>query len=193
MDIDFTGFVGDCLVSGRLDLRADRLTDQLNADGQVTLREVVLEGLDGGRVEAATFSIERSQLCAVVGSGPRGAQILRMPTDVRRLQAQIGPYTVLGRYHGPVGATSLQTFSEREPMVPLTDVTIAYVVNSIVEVRDLTVLIVNRELAAWYHEPDDASPALSASPGSTSASYRGSAARPDGLGELAGTPTPGRR
>lgn len=157
MDIDFRGFVGDCLISGRLDLHAGRLTDQLNDAQEIALRDVTLEGLDGGRVEAATFSIERSQLCAVVGSGPRGAEVLRVPTDARRLQAQIGPYTVLGRYHGPVGGTNLRTFSERDPMVPLTDATIAYVVDGILEVRDEMVLIVNRELAVWYHDHDDGS------------------------------------
>lgn len=155
MDIDFVGFVGDCLVTGRLDLRADRLTDHLNAEGRVTLHDVVLEGLDGGRVETDSFTIERSQLCAVLGSGPRGAEVLRVPTDARRLQAQIGPYMVLGRYHGPVGGTNLSTFSERDPMVPLTDATIAYVVNGILEVRDAMVVIVNRELAAWYHDTDE--------------------------------------
>jgi len=157
MDIDFRGYVGDCLIVGRFDLDAVRLTDQLNGEHEITLRDVTLEGLDGGRIEVASFTIERSQLCAVVGSGPRGAEVLRVPTDARRLQAQIGPYTVLGRYHGPVGGTNLRTFSERDPMVRLTDATIAYVVDGILEVRDEMVLIVNRELAVWYHDHDDGS------------------------------------
>jgi len=180
MDIDFIGFVGDCLVSGRLDLTADRLTDQLNAQPEVTLRDVVLEGLDGGRVTAETFTVARSQLCAVVGSGPRGAQVLRVPTDARRLQAQIGPYMVLGRYHGPVGGTNLRTFTERDPMVPLTDATIAYVVDGVLDVRDVDVLVVNRELAAWYHDPDELDEASSREAtldALRAGSRRGSAAR----------------
>lgn len=180
MDIDFIGFVGDCLVSGRLDLTADRLTDQLNAQPEVALRDVVLEGLDGGRVTVDTFTVARSQLCAVVGSGPRGAQVLRVPTDARRLQAQIGPYMVLGRYHGPVGGTNLRTFTERDPMVPLTDATIAYVVDGVLDVRDVDVLVVNRELAAWYHDPDDLDEAASREAtldALRAGSRRGSAAR----------------
>ena len=118
----------------------------------------MLEGLGGGRVRAASFTIERSELCAALATGPRGARILRVPTDERRLQAQIGPYSVLGRYHGPVGDTNLRSFSERDPMVPLTDATIAYVVDEILEVKDAPVLIVNRELAAWYRESDDDQP-----------------------------------
>jgi hypothetical protein len=134
------------------------LTDHLNAQPLVTLDDVILEGLAGGRVEAATFTIERSQLCAALATGPRGAPTLRIPTDDRRIQAQIGPYAILGRYHGLVGATSLRSFSERDPMVPLTDATIAYVVDGILEVRDAPVLIVNRDLATWYRDPDDVDP-----------------------------------
>ena len=63
---------------------------------------------------------------------------------------------VLGRYHGPLGATTLRDFAERDPLVPLTDATIAYVVGGILEVVDASTLIVNRELASWYRETEDA-------------------------------------
>ena len=63
----------------------------------------------------------------------------------------------LGRYHGPRGATSLRHFTERDPLVPLTDATIAYVVGGILEVIDASTLIVNRELASWYRETDASS------------------------------------
>jgi hypothetical protein len=158
MRIGFTGFAGDCIISGLLDLDGDRLTDHLNAHPSLTLVQVALEGLNGGRVDVETFEIERSQLCAAIASGPRGAPSLRVPTAERRIQAQIGPYTVLGRYHGRVGDTSLRSFSERAPMVPLTDATIAYLIDGILEVRDAGVLIINRDLAAWYREPDEAEP-----------------------------------
>lgn len=156
MDIDFTGFASDCIITGRFVLGAKRLTDQLNVARTVTLEDVVLDGLDGQRVTTSTFTIDRTELCAVVGRGPRGRRALRIATDRRRLQAQIGPYVVLGRYHGPLGATSLRDFAERDPMVPLTDATIAYVVGGILEVVDASTLIINRELAAWYRETDEA-------------------------------------
>ena len=41
-------------------------------------------------------------------------------------------------------------------MVPLTDATIAYVVGGILEVVDAPTLIVNRELASWYREANEA-------------------------------------
>ena len=156
VDIDFTGFAGDCIIGGRFHLGAKRLTDELNLASTITLHDVVLDGLDGQRVTTPTFTIERSQLCAVVGRGPRGRRSLRIATDRRRLQAQIGPYVVLGRYHGPLGATTLRDFAERDPLVPLTDATIAYVVGGILEVVDASTLIVNRELASWYREAEDA-------------------------------------
>lgn len=156
MDIDFTGFAGDCIVTGRLALDAKRLTDQLNATQTVSLEDVVLEGLDGQRVTTPTFTIDRTELCAVVGRGPRGLRALRIATDQRRLHVQVGPYVVLGRYHGPLGTTSLRSFAERDPMVPLTDATIAYLVGGILEVVDASTLIINRELAAWYRETDEA-------------------------------------
>lgn len=156
VDIDFTGFAGDCIIGGRYRLGSKRLTDELNVASTITLHDVVLDGLDGQRVTTPTFTIERSELCAVVGRGPRGRRSLRIATDRRRLQAQIGPYVVLGRYHGPLGATSLRDFAERDPLVPLTDATIAYVVGGILEVVDASTLIVNRELASWYREAEDA-------------------------------------
>ena len=156
VDIEFTGFAGDCIITGRFALTAKRLTDHLNAVQAIPLRDVVLDGLDGQRVTAPTFTIDRSELCAVVVRGPRGRRALRIATDQRRLQVQIGPYVVLGRYHGPLGATTLRAFAERDPMVPLTDATIAYVVGGVLEVVDAPTLIINRELAAWYREADEA-------------------------------------
>ena len=155
VDIDFTGFAGDCIISGRFVLVEKRLTDQLNLTATVTLGDVTLDGLDGHRVTTPTFTIERAELCAVVGRGPRGRRSLRIATDQHRLQAQIGPYVVLGRYHGPHGATTLRDFAERDPLVPLTDATIAYVVGGILEVVDASTLIVNRALASWYRETDE--------------------------------------
>jgi hypothetical protein len=151
MFIDFTGFAGDCVINGKLDLRAPRLTDQLNAHPLVHLVEVELEGLgDARRVSSAEFTIERSQLCAVRVTGPRGSRALRIATAPHRLRAQIGPYTVLGRLHEPPGVDALATFEQRDLMVPLTDATIAFMVGGILDVRDSSTLVINRELASWY-------------------------------------------
>ena len=155
MFIDFTGFAGDCLINGKLDLRAPRLTDQLNADPLVHLVDVELEDLENARrISAAEFTIERSQLCAVRVTGPRGSRALRIATAPHRLRAQIGPYTVLGRLHERLGVDALSTFEQRDLLVPLTDATIAFMVGGVLEVRDWSTLVINRELASWYRAVD---------------------------------------
>ena len=151
MFINFTGFAGDCLINGKLDLRASRLTDQLNADPLVHLVDVELEDLGNARrISAAAFTIERSQLCAVRVTGPRGSRALRIATTRHRLRAQIGPYTVLGRLHERPGVDALSTFEQRDLLVPLTDATIAFIVGGVLDVRDWSTLVINRELASWY-------------------------------------------
>jgi len=155
MLVDFTGFAGDCLLSGRLDLRADRLTDQLNAEPEIHLIDVTLEGLlDGRQVITPTFAIRRAELCAVKAGPPRGSRLLRAPTESHRLQAQLGPYTVLGRLHAPPGTEAMASLEGREVMVPLTDATIAYLIGGLLEVRDCPTLIINRELASWLRDAE---------------------------------------
>jgi hypothetical protein len=155
MLVDFTGFAGDCLISGRLDLQAHRLTDQLNAESEIHLVDVLLEGLlDGRQVATPTFTIRRSELCAVKAGPPRGSRRMWTATEQHRLQAQIGPYTVLGRLHAPPGTEAISSIGSREVMVPLTDATIAYLIAGILEVRDCPTLIINRELASWLRAAD---------------------------------------
>jgi hypothetical protein len=163
MFIDFTGFAGDCLINGKLDLRAPRLTDQLNADPLVHLVDVELEDLENARrVTSPDFTIARSQLCAVRATGPRGSRALRIATAPHRLRAQIGPYTILGRLHEPIGIDPLATFEERDLMVPLTDATIAFMVGGVLDVRDWSTLVINRELASWYRADDGTDEPLAA-------------------------------
>jgi hypothetical protein len=85
---------------------------------------------------------------------PRGSRRLRAATELHRLQAQIGPYTVLGRLHALPGSEPFKAIHEREIMVPLTDATIAYLIAGILEVRDAPTVIINRELASWLRDAD---------------------------------------
>jgi hypothetical protein len=165
MFIDFTGFAGDCLINGKLDLRAPRLTDQLNADPLVRLVDVELEDLENAqRVTAPDFTIQRSQLCAVRVTGPRGSRALRVETMPHRLRAQIGPYTILGRLHQPPGTDPLTALEQRDLMVPLTDATIAFMVGGVLDVRDWPTLVINRELASWFRAADDEREPILATP-----------------------------
>lgn len=150
MQISFHGFSADCLIVGTLELTAPRLTDMLNSEPTLHLTDVELEGLaDGRRIAIPTHTIRREELYAVKVSGPRGSKALRIVTVPHRIQAQIGPYNVLGRLNAAPGIDALRTMSDRGVMLPLTDATIAYVVGGILEVRDATTVIINRELTSW--------------------------------------------
>jgi hypothetical protein len=150
MLIEFQGYSADCLIAGRLKLTAPRLTDQLNATGLLELTDVLLEGLaDGYRVTVPTYTIPRDELCAVRVTGPRGSRSLRVTTVPHRLQVQIGPFNILGRLNAAPGADVFSNLVGGHVMLPLTDATIAYVVGGVLEVRDVSSVIVNRELASW--------------------------------------------
>ena len=155
MLIDFTGYSADCLISGTLELTAPRLTDMLNEQPTIRLTDVVLEGLeDARRIEIPTYTLMRDEIYAVKVTGPRGSKALRISPCPHRVQAQIGPYNVLGRLNTAPGATPMSSSKTRGVMLPLTDATIAYVVGGILEVRDASTVIINRELASWVRAAD---------------------------------------
>ena len=155
MLIEFKGYAEDCIVSGRLDLTAPRLTDMLNDRSAIRLREVTLESLvDGVAIQVPTFTMHRDDLCAAKASGPRGAAHLRVATVIHRVQAHLGPYNVLGCLHTHPPDTLVTSLGGRGPMLPLTDATIAYVIGGILEVRDVSVVLINRELASWVRDAE---------------------------------------
>jgi hypothetical protein len=155
MLVDFKGYGLDFIIVGRLELTASRLTDMLNETSTLDLHDVVLEGLvDLARVAVPDYSIGRDELLAVKVAGPRGRRLQRMPTTRHRVQAQLGPYNVLGRLHTGPGETVPGSVSSRGPMLPLTDATIAYVVGGILEVRDAATILINRELANWVRDEE---------------------------------------
>jgi hypothetical protein len=158
MQIDFQGYSADCLISGRLELTAPRLTDMLNAEPMIQLTDVVLESLaDARRVTVASYTLHRDEIYAVKVTGPRGSRALRIITVPHRVQAQIGPYNVLGRLNAAPGAAPIKSLKSRGAMLPLTDATIAYVVGGILEVRDASTVIINRDLASWVRAADEES------------------------------------
>jgi len=155
MHIEFMGYTADCLISGQLELTAPRLTDMLNDEPTLSLRDVVLEGLvDARRVTVATYTVHRDEIYAVKVTGPRGSKALRIITVPHRVQVQLGPYNVLGRLNAAPGDAPMKSMETRGCMLPLTDATIAYVVGGILEVRDASTVIINRDLASWVRAAD---------------------------------------
>ena len=116
----------------------DRLTDFLNGQDRFHIHKVIFESLDDGHLVAEdSVSITRDDLLAVIASGPRGSEAQRVELAETRMQLSIGPYLILGRVHTAPGADPVSSVMQREPMVPLTDATIAYDVAGNVVARDV--------------------------------------------------------
>jgi hypothetical protein len=150
LPIEFVGFSGDCLIHARLTMFGDRLTDMLNNQARYTLSRVKLESLADGHVfEIDSLPIVRADLHAVVATGPRGTEKRRVKLEPHRMQVGLGPYTILGKLHGQPGADPLSTVMRRDPMVPLTNATIAFTKAGEVVAQDVPAVIINRELVEW--------------------------------------------
>ncbi|MEP6637789.1 MAG: hypothetical protein ABJC39_00440 [Chloroflexota bacterium] len=155
--IDFMAFAGDCTITGKMTMFGERLTDFLNGQGRFLVHHVDLESLeDGHKVSVDSISLERTDLLAVVATGPRGAQKQRVEVQTNRLQVSVGPYLILGRLHTRPGTDAMQSVLRREPMVPLTNVTIAYEQAGTFTTRDVGAIIVNRTLVEWISPTSDA-------------------------------------
>lgn len=145
-------YAGDCRVAGHLELTGERLTDMLNDEPTVSLRDVLLESLEDGRLlEMAEMELHREELFAVEALGPRGQASRRLRTRPHRMQISLGPYIVLGQLHIFPGADPMNSMLRRGPMVPLTNATVAYSIGGQTIMRDVATLIVNRELADWIN------------------------------------------
>jgi len=148
--VEFFGFASDCTISGKVTMFGERLTDFLNGQERFRVHHVECESLeDGHRAAVDSISVERTDLLAVIATGPRGSQKQRVTLDTSRLQVSIGPYLILGRLHTKPGIDAVASVLKREPMIPFTNATIAYEVAGSIVARDISTIIVNRLLVDW--------------------------------------------
>ena len=154
--IEFQAFAGDCTLDGRITMFGERLTDFLNGQERFRIHHLQCTSLEDGHVVPVdSLTLERDDLLAVVGTGPRGSERQRIEVEKMRLQLSIGPYLVLGRIHLRPGQDPMQNVLQREPMIPLTDATLAYTVAGAVVAVDVATIIVNRHLVEWITATDD--------------------------------------
>ena len=154
--VEFRGFAGDCTIAGRITMFGDRLTDFLNGQERFRLHHCAFTSLEDGRiVEIDSISVERDDLLAVVGTGPRGSEKQRVRLDEQRMQLAIGPYVILGRLHVPPGQDAMKNVLQRAPMIPFTGATIAYSVAGETVATDVPTVIVNRLLVEWITATGD--------------------------------------
>lgn len=151
MLVDFIAYAGDCRVNGTYDLAdGERLSDALNRTSSITLMGARLTSqADGHSVDLDSADIDLTDLFAVEVVGTRGAQNQRIHTVRHRLELRLGPYAVLGQLHTLPGGRPLVAIAGRQPMVPLTNGTLAFNAADGLHVRDVDVLIINRRLAEW--------------------------------------------
>ena len=148
--VEFLGFAADCTISGKVTMFGERLTDFLNGQERYRVHHVECESLADGHVVAVdSISMERNDLLAVMATGPRGSEKRRVSLQTNRLQVCIGPYLILGRLHVKAGTDAVVSVLKRDPMIPLTNTTIAYEVAGTIVARDVNTLIVNRLLVDW--------------------------------------------
>jgi hypothetical protein len=148
--VEFQGFAGDCTIAGQVTMFGERLTDFLNGQERFRLHHVEFTSLEDGHVVALdSVSLERDELLAVVGTGPRGSESQRVELEETRMQLAIGPYIILGRLHTQPGADPMKNVLQRETMIPLTQATIAFSVAGATIARDVSTIIVNRHQVEW--------------------------------------------
>jgi hypothetical protein len=148
--VRFVAYAGRQRLSGWVRLRADRLTDLLNAHDELHLSDAQLDDLEDGTGRSVReMRIAVNDLVAVHASGPRGSEALRTRTHARPVAVQCGLYLIGGYLHVASGADPLAAFRGRPPMVPLTDAWIEYWADGARRKHATGVIIVNRRQADW--------------------------------------------
>jgi hypothetical protein len=144
--IDLFAYAEDCILSGRIALTADRLTDVLNSHPEYTLVDVLVESLlDGHVVERREVLVARDELLLVQIVGPRGNVERRQRTRQHPLELQIGPYRVRGHLHTVPGSDPIASLRHRRPMVPFTEVSVEHSIDGALQRRYMSAVLINRE------------------------------------------------
>lgn len=148
--VRFAAYGAHQRIFGWVRLKADRLTDLLNAHQELQLVNVELKtfanGLTGTVDEVV---IRRRDLIAVQASLPRGIARQRRLTRLHPIAIQFGGYLVSGYLHVPHGADPIETARTRPPMIPLTDALLEYWVKGKREHQSTGTIIVNRDASDW--------------------------------------------
>ncbi len=143
-------------VFGWVGLRADRLTDLLNAHEELLLTDVEIEDLEDGVTRSVDEILIRcSDLIAVHASGPRGDATRRRLTRSHPIALQSGAYLIGGYLHAPPGRDPIASVDERPLMVPLTDAWIEYWSGGERTRQASGTMIVNREQVDWMRVVTD--------------------------------------
>ncbi len=148
--VSFIAYGDDQRVFGWVRLRADRLTDLLNAHEALHLAEVEIESFESGRIQrVGEVIIRRHDLIAVHASGPRGDPALQHRTRAHPIAIQSGNYLIGGHLHAEPSADPIATVDDRPPMVPLTNAWIEYWSGGRRTYQSTGTIVVNRHRVDW--------------------------------------------
>ncbi len=154
--VEFVAYAEASILSGRLRLTAERLSDLLNEHESFELIDVLVHDLAGGHgVELREMVVERDELLLVHAQGPRGNAGRRQRTRQHPIVIKSGPYEVRGYVHALPGSDPIAGLRHRRPMIALTDAVIEYTVGSVPQQYRASVLIVNRDGVDWITEGSD--------------------------------------
>ncbi len=154
--IDIVAYAEDCILSGRIGLAGDRLSDLLNDNESFELADVLVEDLEGGHaIELHNVVVSRDEMLLVHASGPRGDPARRHRTRQHPIVAKSGPYIVRGYVHALPGTDAIASLRRRKPMIAITDAVIEHTVRSVPQTRRAAVVILNRECTDWIAEGQD--------------------------------------
>jgi hypothetical protein len=143
--VDFVAYADDCTLSGRIRLRAERLTDMLNDHEELQLVDVLVQSVaERQSIEVREVVIPRDELLLVHATGPRGDQTRRTRTRLTHVAMTVGAYRVRGSLHAAPFIDALAALHRRGPMVPLTDAVIDYRIGEEWQRQRVGTLIVNR-------------------------------------------------
>ena len=146
VEIDVVAYAEDCILSGRLPMAVDRLSDLLNDNDEFELIDVMVSDLVGSEpIESRDVLVHRDELLLVEASGPRGDPGRRNHTRQHPIIARIGPYEVRGLIHALPGTDPIESLRRRRPMIALTDATIEFSIGTTHHRRLAGVVILNRD------------------------------------------------
>lgn len=143
--VDFVAYAEDCILSGRIRLRADRLTDMLNDHEEVHLVDVMVQSiLEPEAVEIKEVVVPRDELLLVHATGPRGDLSRRTRTRQTYVTINTAPYVVRGNLHAVPFLDAVAGLPRRGPMVPLTEAVVDYPMAGEWRRQRVATVIVNR-------------------------------------------------
>ena len=161
-EVEFVAYAEDCILSGQVELAADRLSDLINAHEELELIDVLVADLtDGHAFEVHQLAVRRDEILVVHATGPRGRADRRQRTRQHPIVAKLGPYTVRGYVHALPGSDPIASLRHRRPMVALTDASLEYFVGREEIRRRVATVLINRQLADWIVEGEDLADDLS--------------------------------